>query len=372
MTPPSGGGNDDLNFSDLTPGELSFTASYFDGLTSRDRPAEVQVSGQTLLVRSGGLEASYPLRGVNIEPPLAHLRRVLKLPGGARLETDDRRAIAALERRMGRNAGLSLVQRLESNWPAALASVVGVLAFLALFVHYGLPALATVAAQITPPAVMAALDAQSVRAIDGEYLKPSGLSVARQNQLRREFSALAAERGGPYTFRLLFRDGGDLVGANAFALPGGTVFVTDQLIALAQNDREILGVLAHETGHVEHRHAMRQIYQSLGLTLAFSVVAGDVTSAASVAAAVPALLLNSGYSRQAETQADDDAGHWLMKHYGTTKPLQDILKRLTLQDGPEGKSSVLDMLASHPGEQQRLAHLRAIEAAGKGAAELKK
>ena len=260
MTPPSGGWNDDLNFSDLTPGELSFTASYFDGLTSRDRPAEVQVSGQNLLVRSGGLEASYPLRRVNIEPPLAHLRRVLKLPGGARLETDDRRAIAALERRMGRNAGLSLVQRLESNWPAALASVVGVLAFLALFVHYGLPALATVAAQITPPAVMAALDAQSVRAIDGEYLKPSGLSVARQNQLRREFSALAAERGGPYTFRLLFRDGGDLVGANAFALPGGTVFVTDQLIALAQSDREILGVLAHETGHVEHRHAMRQIY----------------------------------------------------------------------------------------------------------------
>ncbi|WP_424951863.1 M48 family metallopeptidase [Deinococcus sp.] len=357
--------SDDLNFSDLTPGELSFAATYFDGLTSRARAAQAQVNNLTLLIRSEGLEVSYPLRGVSIEPPLSRLRRVLKLPGGARLETDDRRAIAALERRLGRNAGLSLVQRLEARWLAALASVVGVLVFLALFVQYGLPALATLAAQITPPAVLAALDAQSVRAIDGDYLKPSTLSQARQEQIRREFAALAAERGGPYAFRLLFRDGGDLVGANAFALPGGTVFVTDELVRLAKDDREILGVLAHETGHVEHRHAMRQIYQSLGLTLAFAVVAGDVTSAASVAAAVPALLLNSGYSRQAETEADDDAGHWLMNHYGTTRPLQDILKRLIEQDGPEGRHGVLDLLASHPGEGQRLAHLRAIEAAAK-------
>ena len=130
---------------------------------------------------------------------------------------------------------------------------------------------------------------------------------------------------------------------------------------LAHDDRELLGVLAHETGHVEHRHAMQQIYQGLGLTLALSVVAGDVSSAASVAAAIPALLLSSGYSRQAETEADDDAGRWLMRHYGTTKPLQNLLKRLIEQDGPEAHSRVLDMLASHPGEAQRLAHLRGIE-----------
>lgn len=344
----------------------AFSAAYFDGRTSRDRAARVQVLGPELLVVTEGLEARYPLAGVGIEPPLSRQRRVLRLPGGARLETVELEAVATLERRLGRNAGLSLVQRLESNWPAALGSVVGILMFLALFVQYGLPALATLAADVTPPAVLGVLDTETVKAIDSRYLKPSKLSSERQAALRREFAALAAERGGPYRFRLLFRDGGEVIGANAFALPGGTVFITDQLVRLSRSDRELLGVLAHETGHVEHRHATRQIYQSLGLTLAFSVVVGDVTSAASVAAAVPALLLSSGYSRQAETQADDDAGRWLMKHYGTTKPLRDILERLTAQDEGGSTGRLLDLLASHPGEADRLAHLRAIEAQGTG------
>jgi Zn-dependent protease with chaperone function len=353
--------------SEMTPAaQITFSASYFDGLTSRQRSARVSVSEGDLLIVSEGLERQLPLSGVQFEPPLSKLRRVLKLPGGARLETEDLAAVAELERRLGRNVGLSLVQRLEARWPVALASLAGVLVFLALFIQYGLPALAGVAAQITPVSVLRALDAQTIGAIDGKYLSPSQLSQARQNSLRRQFSALAAERGGPYTFTLLFRDGGSLVGANAFALPGGSVFVTDQLIGLSKSDREILGVLAHEVGHVEHRHGVRQVYQSLGLTLAFTVLAGDVTSTASVAAAVPAFLLSSGYSRQAETQADDDAGHWLMKHYGTTRPLQDILTRLTAKRGGSGQHSrVLDLLASHPGEPQRLAHLRAIEAAGK-------
>lgn len=362
----------------------TFSAQYFDGRTSRDRVAQVSVNGTDLLVRSEGLDATYPLARIQIDPPLSTQRRVLKLPGGARLESSDLQAVAALERSLNRNSGLSLVQKLEARWPVALAALAGVLVVMALFVQYGLPALARGAAAITPAGVLQTLDAQTVRAIDGQYLKPSALSQARQNRFRQEFTLLARQAGGPYTFQLLFRDGGDLVGANAFALPGGSVFVTDQLVELASSDREVLGVLAHEIGHVTHRHSMAQIYQSLGLTLAISLVVGDVTSAASVAAAVPAFLLNSGYSRQAETQADDDAGRWLMQKYGTTRPLQDILKRLTQQDTDTGQtgdghtgdgqtpsSRVLDLLASHPGVQQRLAHLQAIEAAGKGKGSVK-
>ncbi len=52
-----------------------------------------------------------------------------------------------------------------------------------------------------------------------------------------------------------------IIGANAFALPGGIVIVTDQLMQLAEHDDEILAVLAHEIGHVKHRHVLRGLPQ---------------------------------------------------------------------------------------------------------------
>ena len=59
------------------------------------------------------------------------------------------------------------------------------------------------------------------------------------------------------------------------ALPGGTVILTDQLVALAKNDDEIAGVLAHEIGHVKHRHSLKQLYRVLGIGFMISVIGGD-------------------------------------------------------------------------------------------------
>ncbi|MFC4453000.1 M48 family metallopeptidase [Deinococcus sonorensis] len=342
---------------------VHFEAIFFDGLSSRPQPAQATVDGETLVVRPERQEQRYALSTLKVQPPLGRLRRVIRLPGGARLESDDQAAIAQLERRLHQNGRLWAVQRLEARWQAALLSVVGVVLFGVLFVLYGLPALAKAAAALTPPPVLTSLDRQTVRLVDNEYLQPSTLGHARQQQLSRAFRQLAAEAGGPYHYRLLFRDGGRDVGANAFALPDGSVFVTDQLVRLAHSDQEILGVLAHELGHVKHRHAMQSVYSGLGLTLMISVVAGDVTSAATVAGAIPAVLLQGKYSRQMESQADADAGHWLMRHGGTTRPLQDILQRLVAQDeDSKTHSRVLDLLASHPGVEARVAQLKAIEA----------
>uniref|UniRef100_UPI002869B138 M48 family metallopeptidase n=1 Tax=Deinococcus sp. TaxID=47478 RepID=UPI002869B138 len=141
------------------------------------------------------------------------------------------------------------------------------------------------------------------------------------------------------------------------------VVMTDQLVALAQSDRELMGVLAHETGHVTHRHGLAGVYQGLGLALVSTVLTGDLVSASTFAAAVPAALLRGGYSRAAETQADEVSGRFMMERYRTTTPLQDILGRLEreLGNGKDDPASVLDLLRSHPGTPQRIEHLRAIE-----------
>ena len=88
---------------------------------------------------------------------------------------------------------------------------------------------------------------------------------------------------------------------NAFALPGGTVLVTDELIRLAQTGDQLSAVLAHEIGHLRERHAMRAALQRAGV---MSVVAASVGDTAGLADALRAVLMESGYPPAFEDQAD--------------------------------------------------------------------
>ena len=354
---------------------------YFDGRSSRDRVATLRVlrGGEDLAVLrvqaegdAAGSEQQWPLRALHFDPPLPGVRRVVKLPDGGRFETVDDAAITALEAAGGRNRGLRGVRRLESNWPLTLGAVATLGLFVWGFLTYGLPAVARSAAAATPRSVLASFDRSATEVLDnGSFMGQTRLGAARQRQLQQGFRDVTRWAGGGYPYRLLLRDGepeGSMsaIGTNAFALPGGTVVMTDQLVRLARDDRELLGVLAHEAGHVTGRHSLSGIYQGLGLTLLTTAVTGDLVSASTFAAAVPTWLLKNGYSRQAETQSDEVAGRFLMERYGTTKPLRDVLARLDTEDAEADENSVTQddpgsFLQTHPGTAERIRHLREIE-----------
>ncbi|WP_309573497.1 M48 family metallopeptidase [Deinococcus sp.] len=358
-------------------GATAVSGVYFDGRSSRDHPATVTLTeqGVTLNVPDLNVTRTWPLPEVSVDPAIPGVRRVVKFPDGGRYETTDDAALGAWERRVGRNRALSGVRWLESRWTAALGALALAVAAVAAFIVFGIPALATQAAAVTPRSVLATFDRETLKVLNsGTYVGATKLSAARQAQLQREFREVAAWAGGGYAYTLLLRDGEPGgpdsfgIGPNAFALPGGTVVMTDQLVALANSDRELMGVLAHETGHVTHRHGLAGVYQGLGLTLVSTVITGDLVSASTFAAAVPAALLRGGYSRAAETQADEVSGRFMLERYRTTRPLQDILARLESQlgdgkDAGDSKPSVFDLLRSHPGTAQRIEHLRAIERA---------
>ncbi len=330
---------------------------YFDGLSSRARDAQARFDASGLVLRVDGIDTGFGLRAVRIEPQLGGLRRVLHLQGGARFETTDLTEVRALEAHLRANRGLRVVQALEGRWRSALLSVLALALAVWGFTRFGLPALAGVAAQVTPPAVLRVMDAQTLRLMDRQYLKPSRLPNSARLRLSAEFTQLARERGSrTYPYRLAFRRGGKLIGANAFALPDGTVVLTDELVRLSKSDREVMGVLAHEVGHVERRHAAKSVYQGAGLLLFASLVTGDVTSAGTVGGTVALLVAQNGYSRDMEAQADGDAARYLMRHNGTTAPLRNILTRLTRRAGDDA-----GLLSTHPGLQARLDHLLAIQ-----------
>ncbi|MFP4106170.1 MAG: M48 family metalloprotease [Phycisphaerae bacterium] len=107
----------------------------------------------------------------------------------------------------------------------------------------------------------------------------------------------------PYEFALLESDT-----PNAFALPGGKIYVTRGLVEVMTNERQLAAVLSHEVGHVAQRHNVKALQAQMGgqllAQLAASIFEGTAGQVAGAAAKVATGMANLKYSRSNEYQAD--------------------------------------------------------------------
>jgi len=232
--------------------------------------------------------------------------------------------------------------------------------------HWGLPAASEWLAFQMPDAALARMGSSTLDVLDRIALSPSKLPAARQQQLRDAFALLAAPGGAQTRYTLHFRDGGT-IGANAMALPDGTLVVTDQLVALAAHDEEILAVLTHELGHVQRRHGLRMLIQGSIVAFVVSFYIGDVSS---VAAGLPTLLLQARYSRNHETEADHFGAAMLKANGISPQRLAQMLEKLeaahrakaaaksdkdkTATESQARRGGIGDYLASHPATRERI------------------
>lgn len=325
---------------------------YYDGKTAQQHPATIVLAGDGLirLQRDGG-EKIYAAADVRIGDRIgAQAPRLLQFPGGAAVHVaPDPEVDRLLDAIGGRRSGL--LRRLESRWPHALAALAVSVALVVLFLKYGLPALAGVVADRVPLAFERRIGQQALEEFDDEWLAPSGLPRSRQDELRAAFRKRVAEPAGfGLPMRLEFREGGDL-GPNALALPGGIVVVTDELVAFAEHDDEILMVLAHEAGHVVGRHSLRQGVEGLGATLLMTAVTGDLSGLASIAAALPVVLVQTGYSRRDERAADAHAFAWSDTNGVPRTRMTDLLRRIEAKLGDKGLPG---LFATHPSSAERV------------------
>lgn len=186
-----------------------------------------------------------------------------------------------------------------------------------------------------------------------EYLNILGQTLAAASDKPAIF--------GGYHFLVL--DSNDI---NAFATPGGHIFVTRGLIRCCQSEDALAAILAHEIGHIQLRHGMQAIEKArttealtiiategaknLGssevaqLTNTFSGVISDITNS----------LINNGYSRSFEYQADQ-ASVSLVKRIGyNPEGLIDVLKVM----GKNIKKGGLDFAKTHPASNDRIKEIQ--------------
>lgn len=257
--------------------------------------------------------------------------RFVYFPTGASFETADHQAADQLSAKIRLAAGEKashwfVPYRWESSFRLACFAVslmIGIGAFLVLV---GIPGLSGWIAGQLPAEASSALGNGTLELLDERYFHDSKLDNTRQKQLQELFATLTPE-GEDIQYQLYFRRGG-LIGANAFALPNGQVVLTDELVELAESDNEIRAVLLHEIAHVVHRHSLKQLISTVSLFAIYGMVVGDLDTMNNVMVHLPVILVQSGYSREAEREADGFALNAMLASGISPKHFADIMRKL--------------------------------------------
>lgn len=274
--------------------------------------------------------------------------------------TGNNDGIDDIQKQFGTTRWSDKLHFLESNLQVVLISFVLLIFSIFVIAKYGVPYTAEKISKRIPQELLTIIENSTLEQLDEGYLKPSALSIERQSELTDYFASFETANR-----QVLFREGEEFIGANAFALPNKTIVFTDQLIALAEHDEELLSIYFHETGHILHRHGIRAVLQSSSIALFITFISGDGSGIAEIVYAIPILLAHSAYSRRFETESDDHAFEQMVANDIPLHRFADIMSRLESEhrakeaeesEGQKNSSAkqVTNYFSSHPSTDERI------------------
>ncbi|WP_417346645.1 M48 family metallopeptidase [Ferrimonas sp.] len=247
---------------------------------------------------------------------------------------------------------------LEGHWSAVLAGVLLVPLFLWVMVTKALPAAADASVSLLPDAVPRQLGEQTLFLLDKTLMDPSELNEAQRERVRGQWQhSLQHLSLNSSDYQLLFRS--SKMGANAFALPDGTVVLTDEIVTLMEPEPHALtAVLLHEIGHVEHQHGLKQLARATANSMLFALVLGDIEGAGEVIIGAGSSLIDSAFSREMESEADRFA-HAQLKQLGLSPVYFATAMRLLAESShqsldEDSSGHWTQYLSSHPETLERI------------------
>ena len=256
-----------------------------------------------ILDQDYALIARVSLSEIRLEPPLGNLPRRMTLPDGTLFETDDHAAIKALPGQASRH----WLHGLEQFRPRLAALVAATALSIWAVWRYGIDMLVAAAIGLTPAVVIEQLDKGALQYIDSDIAYETRLKPHEQQETQAIFDRLllgVEDAPESARFKLLFRYM-PFVGANALALPGGTIIMTDDLVEQFPEPDILAGVLGHEIGHVTEQHGLKGLYRSLVLYILLAFISIDTGPMFEELLAGGNLLLTLQYGRENETAADN-------------------------------------------------------------------
>ena len=297
---------------------------------------------------------------LRIEPRIGSVAQKIELPNGRVFATEDFDSVKSLKP----GGFWNFVSNTERpGWhliPLAIATP---------FLAYGLyrlmiPVLISMAMAVTPDGLLRTMDKNAISTLDTVIMEPTTLSDERQAEITELFEelliakdeSLGALSDRELEYKLLFRDA-ERIGPNAFALPGGTIVLTDERVEMFDEDYVIAAVLAHEIGHIDNEHQLQQLYRALGMAALISVIAGDAGAILEDALLEGSAILSLSYSREHESESDSYSYELLKAADIRTDGLILFFDRLE-EDYSIPKAG--EWMMSHPVPDSRKKALRAL------------
>jgi hypothetical protein len=332
---------------------LSIDGSWFDGVSLESHPARLFFEGDLARVEVAERTLEFPLSALRVSPRVFEAPRFVSFPDGGQLVCPEQ---PALSRLAAASVSEGPVAWLERRVGVAIAAVFLTLGGVALLYLYGLPRVAEAVAARVPRARERALGESVLDALDHHGKgSASWLEQATLEPVKHGFEALTRGLPAGTGARLEFRNE-RAMGPNAFALPGGIVVITDELVTLCPGD-ESVGVLAHELGHVRHRHPLRHLLQEFGVGALGALLGSDASSLSLSLSAVPVVVATAHYSQDLEREADAE-GFALAAGAGYSPALfASCLEKLSAKRST-ADFGALSYLSSHPPDADRMARAR--------------
>ena len=217
-----------------------------------------------------------------------------------------------------------------------------------------IPKFAEQVAESIPEAYVVELSQNALARFDEYTFEPSMIPETKQTEIKGLMNRSIRRLGIENEFNLIFFKS-DLIGSNAFALPDGTIVITDALVNKLEDSPEaLLAILLHEIGHVEKNHGLRLIVESLGVGIIFYYIVGDIPGLTELITGSAFNLIQSSFSRSMEIEADEYSLESLEK-LGLSRDLFVYAMRSIVDENDSiSGSNILSYLSTHPGIEERI------------------
>ncbi len=335
--------------------ETTLPATYFDGHSIAGQVVQVQHQAGYLHFTVNEVPFSVETKAMVRKESWGNAPLVYSLPGEsfpvAHLEFESAPCRPTLK--AWGLLSLTWHERILSRPAHWLTASVGAFALAFVLYVYWVPALINQVAMALPQHTISKVFEDVLPQLDAHLFAPSTLDENTRAKHRAMLSSLIHNKPELQHVQLVHR--ASKFGPNAFALPDGTVVLTDELVGLLSTE-QVLGVIAHELGHVAERHSAKAIMQSTLISVLLATFTGDTSL---VLTGALSQLGTMHFSRDLELAADQFAIDLFIEQGRELKPLEELHKSLGLIVGDhEDDPNQTNYFSTHPSTSERLELIR--------------